>query len=183
MREPQLTHVHERHLEERSDYRRISHMSRRITERKVRLDGTHVEFDCEPLLIEPGRRAIVRYEIDRDRAIPGTDLVVPAGAVTIAHYWMDRPYNVYHWLAGGRTLAYYCNVAEPLEVTDDLVSYLDLVVDVLVRPTGPSQVLDEDELPADLDPRFRQLLARALEQLADPGPISREIERESRRYL
>jgi len=156
---------------------------RRITERKVRLDGTHVEFDCEPLLIEPGRRAILRYEIDLDRAIPGTDLVVPAGAVTIAHYWMDQPYNVYHWLAGGRTLAYYCNVAEPLEITDDLVSYLDLVVDVLVRPTGPSQVLDEDELPADLDPRFRQLIARALEQLADPRPISREIERESRRYL
>ena len=158
-------------------------MSRRITERKVRLDGTHVEFDCEPLLIEPGRRAILRYEIDRDRAIPGTDLVVPAGAVTIAHYWMDRPYNVYHWIAGGRTLGYYCNVTEATEIREDLVSYIDLVVDVLIDTLGAATVLDEEELPADLDPRFRQLIARALEQLADPRPLSREIEEESRRYL
>jgi len=32
-----------------------------ITERKTRLDGSVVEYVCEPLVIEEGRRAVVRY--------------------------------------------------------------------------------------------------------------------------
>lgn len=156
--------------------------ARQITERKTRLDGTREDFTCDLLLLEPGSRAVLRYRLDRDWEVAGA-ILVPRGALTISHYWADRPYNVYHWVQDGRTLAYYCNVADPTEISDALVAYTDLVVDVLLRPGEPALVLDEEELPADLEPRYRGIIARALEALADPRPVIREIEAESRRYL
>ena len=154
-----------------------------VPERKTRLDGTSEVFLCDVLLLEPGTRAVLRYELDRDWTIAATGLVVPRGAVTVSHYWMDRPYNVYHWLQDGRTLAYYCNVAEQTEISSSLVAYTDLVLDVLLRPPAPAVVLDEEDLPADLAPRHRALVASALEALADPRRLVREVEAETRRLL
>jgi len=151
-----------------------------MIERKTRLDGSVAEFVCAPLVIEPGRRAVLRYVTDREWAIAGTAVRVPPGTVTIGHYWVDRPYNVYHWISGGRTLGYYCNVATATTVEPDLVAYTDLTVDVLIEPSGAVTVLDEDELPPDLVPGYRLAIALALETLAaDPRTLVREIERET----
>ena len=151
-----------------------------ITERKTRLDGSTTEFVCEPIVLEPGKRAVLRYVSDREWAIADTDIRVPAGTVTIALYWADRPYNVYHWLVGGRTLAYYCNIVTDTQIEPDLVAYTDLVVDVLLRPSGAADVLDEDELPHDLAPAYRLAIAKALEVLiANPRFLIREIEQET----
>jgi len=155
-----------------------------ITERKTRLDGSTEEFACEVLLLEPGRRAVLLYVLDREWRIADSALVVPAGSLTVSHYWMDRPYNVYHWLHEGRTLAYYCNVAEPTEISERLVAYTDLVVDVLLRPSGETQVLDEEDVPADLEPARRVLIARATEAIVTNGRrLGAEVERESRALL
>lgn len=157
-----------------------SQTSATITERKTRLDGSVTEYSCERLLLEPGRRAVLRYVSDRARDIAGTDLRVPVGTVTVAHYWADRPYNVYHLLADGRTLAYYCNVAADTAIATDVVAYTDLIVDVLLRTSGAATVLDEDELPDDLAPRHRLSIAKALEALiTDPRTLIRELERET----
>lgn len=151
-----------------------------ITERKTRLDGTVQEFTCESLFLEPDRRAVLRYVSDREWAIADTDMRVPAGTVTVAHYWTDRPYNVYHWLVGGRTLAYYCNIVTDTRIDAELVAYTDLVVDVMLQPSGAADVLDEDELPHDLAPAHRLAIAKALEVLiANPRFLIREIEQET----
>jgi protein associated with RNAse G/E len=153
----------------------------RIPERKVRLDGTEEVFMCEPLLVEPGKHAILRYRVDREWRVAGGALVVPKDSVNLAHYWMDRPYNVYHFVHEGRTLAVYCNVAEPVAIREDLVEYLDLTVDVLIRPSGEALVLDEDELPPDLAPERRKHIARAVEQLTSgPRRLVAEVEAASR---
>ena len=157
-----------------------SQTSTTITERKTRLDGSVAEYSCERLLLEPARRAILRYVSDRERGLEGTDLRMPVGTVTVAHYWTDRPYNVYHWLVDGRTLAYYCNVAADTIIDEDVVAYTDLVVDVVLRTSGAATVLDEDELPDDLPPRHRLVIAKALEALiTDPRTLIRELERET----
>jgi predicted RNA-binding protein associated with RNAse of E/G family len=155
-----------------------------ITERKTRLDGTVVEYRCEALVVEPGQRAVVRYVIDRDRTLEGTDLVLRAGTVTIGHFWSDRPYNVYHWLEGNRTIAFYVSVATDTSIDRDAIAYTDLVVDVLLRPSGAMEVLDEEELPPDLDPRHRLVIAKALETcVTEARRLIAEIERETRAVL
>ena len=155
-----------------------------ITERKTRLDGTLVEYPCDALVVEPGRRAVVRYVTDRDRHLEGTDLVLRTGTVTIGHFWSDRPYNVYHWLEGGRTVALYVSIATDTTIEPAAIAYRDLVVDVIIRPSGAIEILDEDELPPSIEPRYRLAIAKALETCVTEGRrLSAEIERESRAVL
>jgi len=155
-----------------------------IIERKTRLDGTVSEYRCERLSLDVDRRAVLRYVMDREWVIGDTGLVLRPGQITVAHYWNDRPYNVYHWLDSTRTIAYYCNVASDTMIREDVVSYTDLVVDVLLRPSGETIVLDEEELPPDLAPALRINIARALEAIAaGPRRLVAEIERETRNAL
>jgi uncharacterized protein len=155
-----------------------------IIERKTRLDGSVSEYRCERLSLDVDRRAVVRYVMDREWVIPDTGIVLRPGQITIAHYWIDRPYNVYHWLDGNRTIAYYCNVVSDTLIQEDVIAYTDLVVDVLLRPSGETIVLDEEELPPDLAPARRIHIARALEAIAaGPRRLVAEIERETRAAL
>lgn len=155
---------------------------RPITERKTRFDGTVQEFACRALVVEPGEHAIIRYELERDWHVGG--MVFPKGGYTAGHFWIDRPYNVYHWLAAGRTLGYYFNVGIVDEITETQVAWRDLIIDVLVKPDGALDILDEDELPEDLPSDHRRTIAQALEQIVtNPKRLTREIDRESRDHL
>ena len=155
-----------------------------ITEHKTRLDGSVVEYACEPLVVDVGRRAVVRYVSEQDRPIKGTDLVLRKGTVTIGHFWTDRPYNLYHWLDGGRTVALYVSIATDTTIEPAAIAYRDLVVDVLIRPSGAIEVLDEDELPPSIEPRYRLAIAKALETcVTEARRLSAEIERETRAVL
>ena len=62
-----------------------------VTERKTRLDGRVSEYRCERLSLEVGRRAILRYVMDREWVIGDTGVVLRPGQITVAHYWNDRP--------------------------------------------------------------------------------------------
>lgn len=154
----------------------------RVTERKVRLDGSVEEFSCEALALEAGRHAVLRYVLDRDWHVAGT-ILIPKGAITVSHYWIDRPYNVYHWLHDGQTLALYVNIADSTQIAPTLISYRDLVVDVLMRPSGAIEILDEEDLPTDLEPAARKSVADAVEVVVTGARgLMLEIERESARY-
>ena len=155
-----------------------------ITERKTRLDGSVVDYACEPLVVEEGRRALVRYVTERERALEGTDLVLRKGTVTVGHFWTDRPYNVYHWLDGGKTIALYVSIATDTTIEPAAIAYRDLVVDVLIRPSGAIEILDEDELPSSIEPRYRLAIAKALETCITEGRrLTAEVERETRAVL
>jgi predicted RNA-binding protein associated with RNAse of E/G family len=155
-----------------------------ITERKTRLDGSVVEYACETLVVEPGRHAVVRYVTEQDRPIEGTDLVLRKGTVTIGHFWTDRPYNVYHWLEAGRTVGLYVSIATDTTIDPAAIAYRDLIVDVVIRPSGAIEILDEDELPASIEPRFRLAIAKALETcVTEAKRLMTEIERETLAHL
>jgi predicted RNA-binding protein associated with RNAse of E/G family len=143
-----------------------------------------VEYVCDRLLVEPGKRAVVRYVTERERALEGTDLVLRKGTVTIGHFWSDRPYNVYHWLDANKTIAFYVSVATDATIDENVVAYTDLVVDVLMRPNGAIEILDEDELPPSIETRHRIAIAKALEIcITGSRRLIVEIERETRAVL
>ena len=156
---------------------------RPITERKTRFDGTVQEFACRVLDLEPGKRAVLRYDFGRDWTVHGIQL--PRGGLTAGHFWVDRPYNVYHWLDGqARTLGFYFNVGHTDTVEPALVAWRDLIVDVLIRTDGTMDVLDEEEVPPDLAPEHRGTIARALEQImTNPKRLVKEVERATRDVL
>ena len=154
-----------------------------ITERKTRFDGSVQEFACRSLLVEPGKHAVIRYDLTRDWHVGG--MVFPKGGYTAGHFWIDRPYNVYHWIEpAGRTLAYYFNVGIVDEINDGRIGWRDLIIDVLIQPDGTIDILDEDEVPPDLPVEHRGTIARALEQIVtNPKRLVAEIERASRELL
>ncbi len=150
---------------------------RTVLERKVRLDGSVEEWTCELVVLAPGRYAAVRYVLPEERRLGGSELVLPAGTVTIGHFWADRAYTAYHWLSCERTLGVYCSVAELLQVEPEGIVYLDLAVDVLVLPGGEVSVLDEHELPSDLERETLRTIEEAVAALqADPVGLLGEIE-------
>lgn len=154
---------------------------RTILERKRRLDGSVVEWHCDLLALEPERYAAVRYVVPAASALSGSDLVLPAGAVTIGHFWADRPYTAYHFLAGELTLAVYCSIVESVEVGPELIAYRDLAVDLLIRPDGSATVLDEDELASGIEPETLETIEAAVAALrADPPGLFAGVEAATR---
>ncbi len=130
-----------------------------ILEIKRTLGGARKEFRCR-LVERQSDRAIVLFVADRAYQVPG--LALPPGTVTLGHFWPGRPYNVYHWMQpSGTTLAHYFNLATDTSIDAETIRWTDLTLDVLVQPGTPPVVLDEDELPADLDPDTRSRIDAA----------------------
>lgn len=79
-------------------------------------------------------------------------LTIPKGSYTIAYYWEDRPYNLYFWRDHkGKYLGSYFNIVKNTLISDRMVCFEDLIIDILVLPNGEYFILDEDELPESLE--------------------------------
>jgi predicted RNA-binding protein associated with RNAse of E/G family len=113
------------------------------------------------------------------------DLLLRKGTLSLGYFWEDRPYNAYHWVGDNQqTLALYFNICDSTHISPEQVAWRDLTVDILITPDQRCRVLDEDELPDDLD---RDLLSHinATRDLlcADPQQLVREFEARSRTLL
>jgi uncharacterized protein len=153
-----------------------------VLEVKRTLDGAAHTFPCVAAEVTPCR-AVLLYAISEGRCIAGVELA--AGTVTIAYYWADRPYNVYHWVSpAGETLAWYFNLSGPARIGDGRVEWEDLEVDVLVTPDLRVQILDEDRLPPQLAASQRAAIASARARvLRECAAVAREVEAASRAFL
>ena len=153
-------------------------MKNNVLEIKRRLDGSVRTYDCETVEIA-GDRAVLLYRLPGAGRVAG--LALPAGTLTLAYYWSDRPYNVYHWIApSGETLAYYFNLSGPVRIGRDRLEWEDLEVDVLVTPDGGVQVLDEDAVPTAAAARLPEIAAARERVLTDQRAVVEEVERASR---
>jgi hypothetical protein len=125
-----------------------------IIEHKRTLAGVEKRFECRVLARAPSHLAVL-WIAPAAMHVHGIDL--PAGTVSVGHFWTDRPYNVYHWLraADAATIGYYFNLADSTTFSAARLDWRDLAVDVLATPEGRLDVLDEDELPSDLDAETR----------------------------
>ncbi|CAM3108484.1 DUF402 domain-containing protein [Sporolactobacillus spathodeae] len=126
---------------------------RTIVEKKVYYDGRIKEYPC--LLLEANTvQAAVSYRIDANRSLYFGQkelLTIPAGSTTFAFFWTDCPYNVYQWRTkNGEYIGSYINFSKHTQIGEQLISYQDLILDLLALPDGRHYLLDEDELPEPL---------------------------------
>lgn len=62
------------------------------------------------------------------------------------YFWRDRWYNVFRLSRPGCGLSlWYCNITTPPTTEGRYIHYIDLDLDVAVRPDGTISLLDEDE--------------------------------------
>ena len=85
--------------------------------------------------------------------LPARDLgytVFEPGDQFTEYYYTNRWFNIFEiQRADGTRRGWYCNVAEPAHIHDDVIEQIDLLLDVWVNPNGELLLLDEDEFAAD----------------------------------
>jgi hypothetical protein len=154
----------------------------RISEVKTTLTGKRQIFDCERIRYAAGE-TIVLYRMPAARQLE--DLVLPKGALSLGYFWEDRAYNAYHWVDDNRqTLALYFNICDSTHISAEQVAWRDLAVDILITPDQRCRVLDEDELPDDIDRNLLSYINATRDMLcADPLRLLREYEASGRALL
>ncbi len=141
-----------------------------ITEIKTTLAGDRHEFECELLRMTPGE-AVVIYRMPRDLQLE--DVFLPKDTISVGYFWQQKPFNAYHWIDDRQdTLALYFNVCDNTEISARAIEWRDLVVDVLMTADGRCRVLDENELPDDLEDGLRRYIEATRDDLC-LDPLSR----------
>ena len=83
-------------------------------------------------------------------------------------FYNDRWYNIFEIYdrEDGNFKGWYCNVGKPAVIAEQLVSYVDLALDLWVSADRKQTVLDEDEFEAlDLEGNLRHNALQGLEDL------------------
>lgn len=76
--------------------------------------------------------------------------VIRRGTVSMEYYWLDRHYNVFQFFEPeGSPKCLYCNVNLPPVLSEGVLDYVDLDLDVLARPGAAPILLDKEEFEAN----------------------------------
>jgi protein associated with RNAse G/E len=72
--------------------------------------------------------------------------LIKAGTLSTEFFWTDRWYSVFRFqTTEGCLLHFYCNINTPPRLEAGILSFIDLDVDLLVKPDYSYTVLDEEE--------------------------------------
>jgi predicted RNA-binding protein associated with RNAse of E/G family len=136
-------------------------------EKKYYLDGRCKEYNCQ-LLYLCDEYGILYYESKEYVSVGGTNLL--PGTKTYAFYWKDRFYNLYRWVhPDGSISGNYFNIADSLSMTSKLFAWRDLVVDLLFSGTDEPVILDENDLPDDIEPALSKRIFNTTSELIKNG--------------
>lgn len=122
-----------------------------ITVRVLKYDGSESRRWTGTIARTEGPLIVLDAEFDCDvlHHLLGE---IPRGTRTIEYYWLDRWYNVFQFMDHeGRTRLYYCNVSAPPKLEGDVLSYVDLDIDLLVQPGLSYQLLDTEEFETNAE--------------------------------
>ena len=124
-------------------------MQSQTTVRVLKYDGTEYRRWDATMARQEDRLIVLDAEFDHDvqHHLLGE---IPRGTRTLEYYWLDRWYNVFRFLeADGTTKLFYCNVNMPPTISSSSLTYIDLDIDILVRPDFSYQILDLEEFAAN----------------------------------
>jgi len=114
---------------------------------KLAPDG-EVKYEYGGTLLEKDDHQIVVEAFFDREDMPFQDVVFKKGDRFLEFYYFDRWYNIFEIYDKDdeQIKGWYCNVGEPVVMEGNIVSYVDLALDLWVSTTNGDQVvLDEDE--------------------------------------
>ncbi len=144
---------------------------KQITVKTCKYDGRpHRSWKAE--ILEQGEESLVLLGVF-DKQIEHSQLgIIQAGTLSYEYYWFDRWFNVFRFHEPDGTLRnYYCNVNMPPKLEGDVLSYVDLDIDVFVSKDFEAAVWDMDEFnenaarykyPADVISNAQEALGKVL---------------------
>ena len=138
-----------------------------ITVLKRNLAG-EVTWQYEGRVLEYGASCVVLEAFFNRDDMPFMGVILKRDDRFVETFYSDRWYNVFEIYDrdDGKFKGWYCNVGYPAVIEKDVVSYIDLALDLWVAADGAQTVLDEDEfLGLSMDVMTRAQAAAALEAL------------------
>jgi protein associated with RNAse G/E len=111
-------------------FKHDGHEHRRWPARVAKTEGSLIVLD-----------AVFEEEIQHD--LLGT---IALGTISTEYYWLDRWYNVFRFSdREGKLKRFYCNLNTPPQFDGEVLSYIDLDIDVLVEPDLTYKILDLED--------------------------------------
>ena len=141
---------------------------------KKNLSG-QVTVEYEGDVLQRRENSVTLEALFTREATPVVDVIFKKDDRFVEYFYADRWYNIFtvHDRENGNTKGWYCNVSKPAEIETDVVSYVDLALDLWVSANGQQTVLDEDEF-AELD-LSAELSAAALKGLEDLKELFHQV--------
>jgi hypothetical protein len=127
-----------------------------------------VTWQYEGVVVRREPNAVVLQALFNRPDMPFMDIVLKQNDRFVETFYSDRWYNIFEIYDrdDGLVKGWYCNVGKPAVIEEDVVSYVDLALDLWVSVEGKQTVLDEDEfLELDLDDELRGKALNGLEEL------------------
>lgn len=116
-----------------------------ITVRAYKYDGSeHRDWNAR-VLRQEGPLLVLDAVFDREikHDLLGT---ISSGTSSIEYYWLDRWYNIFRFAKpSGELQSYYCNINVPPAFDGEILSYVDLDIDILVEPDFSYRVVDMED--------------------------------------
>ena len=120
-----------------------------ITVRANKYDGSEHRSWPAKVLRHEGSLIVLDAFFDREISHDLLGTIV-SGTTSIEYYWLDRWYNVFRFSRpDGELRNYYCNVNVPPEFDGDVLSYVDLDIDILVEPDFSYRIVDQEDFEAN----------------------------------
>lgn len=129
-----------------------------------------VVFEYEGKVLKREDNAIVIEAFFGREDVRLMNVVLKNGDRFLETFYTDRWYNVFeiHDREDGTLKGWYCNIGKPAVVANDVVSYVDLALDLWVAPDGTQTVLDADEFERlNLDIAVKKKACAALHELQE----------------
>jgi protein associated with RNAse G/E len=71
---------------------------------------------------------------------------IARGTLSTEYFWTDRWFSIFRFREpSGRLRNFYCNINTPARLEAGLLTFVDLDIDMLVKPDFSYIILDEDE--------------------------------------
>lgn len=122
-----------------------------ITVRAHKYDGSEHRSWNAKVLRQEGSLLVLDAMFDKEikHDLLGT---IASGTKSIEYYWLDRWYNIFRFAEPtGELRSYYCNVNVPPAFDGQVLSYVDLDLDILVEPDLSYRVVDFDDFERNAD--------------------------------
>jgi uncharacterized protein len=134
---------------------------------KKNLNG-EVAFQYEGEVIAREGSAIILEAFFGRNDMAFMNVTLKRGDRFVETFYTDRWYNIFEIFDrdDNSFKGWYCNIGRPAVIEGDVVSYVDLALDLWVAPDGTQTVLDEDELiELNLDNELKQKAYAGLDEL------------------
>jgi protein associated with RNAse G/E len=121
-----------------------------ITVRTYKYDGTEHRHWRAQLTVRENSLLVLNAKFKEEIQHPLLGIIA-RGTLSIEFYWLDRWYNIFRFhQPSGELRNFYCNINVPPVFHRNVLSYIDLDMDILVAPDLSYSILDEDEFAANV---------------------------------